>query len=80
MAEVQLNLPDVPVTDLVVEANALVIGTHGRSFYVLDNIAALRQFGLAPLTDVAVFKPANATRGLDRADRHLLPEVRSPSS
>jgi photosystem II stability/assembly factor-like uncharacterized protein len=60
------GLPDTPVTDLVVEDNAIAIGTHGRSFYVMDDIAALRQFGLAPLTDVAVFKPANATRGLDR--------------
>jgi photosystem II stability/assembly factor-like uncharacterized protein len=60
------GLPDVPVTDLVVEDNALAIGTHGRSFYVMDDLAALRQFGLAPLTDVTVFKPANATRGLDR--------------
>ena len=60
------GLPDVPIADLVVEDNALAIGTHGRAFYVMDDIAALRQFGLAPLTDVAVFKPANATRGLDR--------------
>ena len=60
------GLPDVPVTDLVVEDNAVAIGTHGRSFYVLDDIAALRQFGQAPLTDVALFKPANTTRGLDR--------------
>ena len=60
------GLPDVPVTDLVVEDNAIAIGTHGRSFYVMDDIAALRQFGLAPLTDVTVFKPANTTRGLDR--------------
>ncbi len=60
------GLPDTPVTDLIVEDNAIAIGTHGRSFYVMDDIAALRQFGLAPLTDVAVFKPANATRGLDR--------------
>lgn len=60
------GLPDTPVADLVVEDNALAIATHGRSFYVMDDIAALRQFGLAPLTDVAVFKPANATRGLDR--------------
>ena len=43
------GLPDTPVTDLVVEDNALAIGTHGRSFYVMDDIAALRQFGLAPL-------------------------------
>lgn len=60
------GLPDVPVTDLIVEDNAIAIGTHGRSFYVMDDIAALRQFGVVPLTDVTVFKPANATRGLDR--------------
>ena len=60
------GLPDTPVTDLVVEDNALAIGTHGRSFYVMDDIAALRQFGLAPLSDLTLFKPANATRGLDR--------------
>ena len=71
------GLPDVPVTDSGVEDNAMAIGTHGRSFYVMDDIAALRQFGLAPLTDVALFKPANAMRGLDRADHHLLPEERS---
>ena len=40
----------------------------------MDDIAALRQFGLAPLTDVAVFKPANATRGLDRPIVTYLPE------
>lgn len=60
------GLPDTPTTDLVVEDNALAIATHGRGFYVLDDIAALRQFGLAPLTDVTLFKPANSTRGLDR--------------
>ena len=60
------GLPDTPVTDLVVEDNAIAIGTHGRSFYVMDDIAALRQYGLTPLTDVTVFKPASATRGLDR--------------
>ena len=39
------GLPDTPVADLVVEKNALAIGTHGRSFYVMDDIAALRQLG-----------------------------------
>ena len=42
-SSLSLNLPDVPVADLVVEANELVIGTHGRGFWVLDDIAALRQ-------------------------------------
>ena len=38
-----LNLPDIPSADLIVEKNELVIGTHGRGFWVLDNIAPLRQ-------------------------------------
>ncbi len=41
--DLSLNLPDVPVADLIVEANELVIGTHGRGFWILDNIAPLRQ-------------------------------------
>jgi photosystem II stability/assembly factor-like uncharacterized protein len=61
------GLPDVPVTDLWVTDNALAIATHGRSFYVMDNITTLRQFGQAPLTDAFLFAPPQATRGLDRA-------------
>ncbi|MBI3504290.1 MAG: glycosyl hydrolase [Proteobacteria bacterium] len=38
-----LNMPDVPVSDLVAEGNELVIATHGRGFWVLDNVAPLRQ-------------------------------------
>ena len=38
-----LNMPDVPVSDLIVEGNELVIATHGRGFWVLDNIAPIRQ-------------------------------------
>jgi photosystem II stability/assembly factor-like uncharacterized protein len=57
----------VPVTDLVVEKNAIAIGTHGRSFYVMDDISALRQFGVSSAADVQLFKPADVIRGLDRA-------------
>ncbi len=39
----RLNMPDIPVSDLIVEGNELVIATHGRGFWVLDNIAPLRQ-------------------------------------
>jgi len=39
----RLNMPDVPVADLIVEGNELVIATHGRGFWVLDDIAALRE-------------------------------------
>ena len=39
----QLNLPTVPVHDLVVKDEALVLGTHGRSIWILDDLVALRE-------------------------------------
>jgi hypothetical protein len=57
------NLPDTPVTGLVVEARDVVISTHGRSFWVLDDIETLRQ--LAPgigKGDAHLFRPADAIR------------------
>ena len=42
--DLSLNMPSTPVADLIVEANELVIGTHGRGFWILDNIGPLRQW------------------------------------
>jgi len=39
----QLNLPVTSVRDLIVHGDDLVIATHGRSFWILDDIAPLRQ-------------------------------------
>ncbi|MGE0040861.1 MAG: WD40/YVTN/BNR-like repeat-containing protein [Vicinamibacterales bacterium] len=61
------GLPDTPVNDLVVAGNALAIGTHGRSFYVMDDISALRQFGLAETADVRLYEPPQIIRGSERA-------------
>ncbi|MEO7457099.1 MAG: glycosyl hydrolase [Gemmatimonadaceae bacterium] len=59
----RLNMPDVPVADLVVEGNELVIATHGRGFWVLDNIAPLRQASPTTLAKaVHVFTPPPAVR------------------
>ncbi len=58
-----LNLPDVQVSGLVVEAHDLVIATHGRSFYVLDDIDSLRQ--LTPEVTSApthLFQPRDGVR------------------
>ncbi|MGQ0641111.1 MAG: WD40/YVTN/BNR-like repeat-containing protein [Gemmatimonadaceae bacterium] len=58
-----LNLPDVPIADLIVEGNELVIGTHGRGFWVLDNIAPLRQYNPSALAgDAHLFTPPNGVR------------------
>ncbi len=40
----QLNLPATPIHDLIVKGDDLVVATHGRSFWVLDDITPLRQF------------------------------------
>jgi len=39
----QLNLPTTPVHDLLIHDNDLVLATHGRSFWILDDISPLRQ-------------------------------------
>jgi len=58
-----LNLPYVPVTGLVVEEKDLVIATHGRSFWVMDDIETLRQID-SKIQDAEfhLFKPADAIR------------------
>ena len=57
------TLPDVPVADLIVEGNELVIGTHGRGFWVLDDVAALRQASPEVLAkDAHLFAPPPVVR------------------
>ena len=61
------NLPDTPVHDIAVEERDLVIATHGRGFYVMDNISPLRQGGLPTTSNFHLYKPEDALRGLDRS-------------
>ena len=60
----QANLPAVQVADLGVTGNDLVIATHGRGFWVMDNIALLRQLDPAAKPATRLFAPAPAARGL----------------
>ena len=57
----QLNLPPTSMRDLAFHDNDLIVATHGRGFWVLDDISVLRQ--LTPETAGAaaqLFKPADA--------------------
>ena len=59
----QLNLPQSPIHDLVVKDDDLVVATHGRSFWVLDNVTPLRQVtGQAAAADVILYQPQTAVR------------------
>jgi photosystem II stability/assembly factor-like uncharacterized protein len=64
-----LKLPDTQVSDLVVEGDDLVIATHGRSMYVLEGLAPVREARPAGAAAPAlqVFAPRVATRGVDEA-------------
>jgi hypothetical protein len=57
----QQNLPRTSARDLVVHGDDLIVATHGRGFWVLDDIAALRQMGSeVTTTDAHLFKPSDA--------------------
>ncbi|HEV2386537.1 MAG TPA: hypothetical protein VGS20_04705 [Candidatus Acidoferrales bacterium] len=59
----QLNLPAASVRDLIVHGDDLVIATHGRAFWSLDDIAPLRQINQAAAdSSVYLYKPALAYR------------------
>ena len=59
----RLNLPVVPIHDLAIKDGDLVAATHGRSFWILDNVALLHQLTPAALTDaVRLFAPRTTVR------------------
>ncbi len=59
----QLNLPTVPVHDLVIKNDDLVVATHGRSFWVLDDVSPLRQWtGQTADSDAVLFTPRATAR------------------
>jgi hypothetical protein len=59
----RLNMPATSIRDLVIKDDDLVIGTHGRSFWILDDIAPLRQLSIHVTNEkVILYKPQQAIR------------------
>jgi photosystem II stability/assembly factor-like uncharacterized protein len=59
----RLNMPATSIRDLVIHDDDLVVGTHGRSFWILDDITPLRQLDPATMSASAMlFAPERATR------------------
>jgi len=52
----QLNLPVVPINDLIIQDNDLVVATAGRSFWILDDVAAIQNIE-TPKQAVTIFEP-----------------------
>jgi hypothetical protein len=69
----QLNLPIVPVTDLTIKENSLIVATQGRSIWMLDDLTVLQQLNSetsnAPMT---LFKPKASYRTQGRSGKPSL--------
>jgi photosystem II stability/assembly factor-like uncharacterized protein len=74
----QLNLPHTSMRDLNIHGDDLIVATHGRSFWILDDISPLRQLSeQITKSDVHVFEPQEAirVRWNRNPDTPLPPEV-----
>jgi len=58
----QLNLPHTSMRDLWIHDNDLIVATHGRAFWILDDIEPLREASAALANSAHLFKPAPAYR------------------
>jgi photosystem II stability/assembly factor-like uncharacterized protein len=58
----QLNLPHTSMRDLWIHDNDLIVATHGRSFWILDDIAPLRELAASTAGSDHLFIPAPAYR------------------
>jgi photosystem II stability/assembly factor-like uncharacterized protein len=58
----QLNLPVVPITDLVIKDNNLIVATQGRSLWIIDDLTVLHQLYNANLGENILFKPKDTYR------------------
>jgi photosystem II stability/assembly factor-like uncharacterized protein len=72
--KLRLNLPAVPVHDLVVKDDDLAVATHGRAFWVLDDLTPLRKLAAADVDAAAKLyppHPAYRLRMPDSVDRRV---------
>ena len=58
----QLNLPIVPITDVIIKDNNLIVATQGRSLWMIDDLSVIHQLYDADLSKTVVFKPKDTYR------------------
>jgi photosystem II stability/assembly factor-like uncharacterized protein len=59
----QLNLPVSSIRDITIHGDDLIVATHGRAFWILDDITPLRQIASRPETaNARLYQPATAIR------------------
>ena len=69
----QLNLPIVPITDLVIKNDNLIAATQGRSLWIIDDLTVLHQMDPAVAQkDVHLFKPMDSYRMRGRQNQNVI--------
>lgn len=58
----QLNLPIVPITDLTIKDNNLIVATQGRSLWMIDDLTLIHQLYDADLSKAILFQPKDTYR------------------
>ncbi len=58
----QLNLPIVPITDLTIKDNSLIVATQGRSLWMIDDLTVIHQLYYADKSKNMLFKPKDTYR------------------
>lgn len=70
----QLNLPEVPITDLAVKQGDLIAATQGRGFWILDDLSVLQQMS-ATRDSVRLYEPRDAIRMVSGGRRSTQPHA-----
>ena len=71
----QLNLPIVPITDLTIKENSLIVATQGRSIWTLDDLTVLHQIDQNTVNkEINLFKPKTSYRTRGRGGKETLTE------
>ncbi|HUI55520.1 MAG TPA: hypothetical protein VLY04_11140 [Bryobacteraceae bacterium] len=72
--DLRLGLPHISVVDMVVHPreNDLIIASHSRGFYILDDVTPLQQLASAMARPVTLFQPVRATRYTQASDTSVL--------
>jgi photosystem II stability/assembly factor-like uncharacterized protein len=70
------NMPATSIRDLIVHDDDIAVATHGRSFWILDNMTPLRQIDLVSQASIRLFRPqlARRVRWNTNTDTPLPPE------
>jgi photosystem II stability/assembly factor-like uncharacterized protein len=74
----QLNLPEVPITDMTIKNNDLVVATQGRAFWIIDDLTPVQQYNTAIAGKALHLYPVNPAFRIPGADSRFAAFARAP--